>query len=91
MKRAPDALGRVLGPLSVALSHVVASAPEDTAEYMWRGLNEGEKGWFRRDKHGENIGERNLYSSEESKEMLWAHTLETTSVGQSHDNSATTP
>lgn len=71
--------GRVLGPLSVALSHVIASPPEDTAEYMWRGLYVGEKGWFRRNRHGEDIGERKLYSNEESKEKLWAHTLETTS------------
>ena len=46
---------------------------------MWHGLHAGDKGMFRRDSRGEDIGEKKMFTSEEVLEKVWEHSLEETS------------
>lgn len=71
--------GRLLAPLAHGLGRVVGVAPDECAAYMWRGLYAGEKGWFRRDRHGEDVGAKNMWSPPGAKEKIWEHTLAETS------------
>ena len=68
-----------MSPLAHGIARLAGVSGDDCAEYMWRGLYAGQKGWFRRDRHGEDVGTKNLHSSEESRQKLWEHTLEETS------------
>ena len=72
--------GRVLGPLTSALTCVIGVPADDCGEYMWHGLYASTKGWYRRNRHGEDIGDKNMWSTPEAKEKLWEHTLRETSA-----------
>ncbi|KAF9049367.1 hypothetical protein BDZ89DRAFT_1248196, partial [Hymenopellis radicata] len=41
---------------------------------------DGKKGWYRRDKHGDDIGFKNYNLPEESKKALWEHSWSITDV-----------
>ena len=71
--------GRVLAPMTDGLARLVGVSPEDCGEYMWHGLYAAQAGWSRRDRHGEDVGNKNLWSPEGAKEKIWEHTLEETS------------
>ncbi|GJE87538.1 NAD(P)-dependent dehydrogenase [Phanerochaete sordida] len=72
--------GRILHPLSSALLRVFGTSADDCGDYMWHGLYAGTQGWYRRNRHGEDVGDRNMWSTTEAKYKLWEHTLRTTSV-----------
>jgi len=62
--------------LTLTLMPVMVT-PQACAEYMWWGLLNGEKGAFRRDDKGEDMGWKKAYfGSEEAQEKLWEHTVE---------------
>jgi hypothetical protein len=46
---------------------------------LW-ALFDGEKGVFRRDSHGNDIGNENYHGSEEARKKLWEHTVEAVKV-----------
>ena len=71
--------GRVLEPMAYGLARLIAVSPEDCGEYMWNGLYAAKAGWSRRDKHGEDVGDKNLWAPEGAKETVWEHTLAATS------------
>lgn len=72
-------LGPILGTLTNALGRVIGISPEECGQYMWHGLYGSKAGMSRRNKYGEDVGEKNLWSPPEGKEKLWAHTLDETS------------
>ena len=65
-------------PLVKILGCVAGVSTDDSGEYMWHGLHAGEKGMFRRDSRGEDIGEKKMFTSEEVLERVWEHSLEET-------------
>jgi hypothetical protein len=71
--------GRILTPLTDALGHLIGKSADECAEYMWRGLYASQKGYFRYSQYGEEVGDKNLHSTPESKQKVWEHTLEETS------------
>lgn len=74
-----DWLMRAFSPLTSALGYLAANSADDCGEYMWHALYSGDKGVFRRDNQGNDIGDRKLFSSEEAKTKLWDHSLSETS------------
>lgn len=71
--------GPVLGPLTNGLGHLIGVSPDECAAYMWYGMYAAQKGMYRRNRHGEDIGDKNLWSPPGVKEKVWDHTLEETS------------
>ncbi|GBE88819.1 Oxidoreductase andH [Sparassis crispa] len=49
---------------------------ETCGEYMLYALMQGQKGAYRRDEHGDDIGKKNYYGSDEERTRLWDHTVE---------------
>lgn len=72
--------GPILSVLGNALTRAIGVTADDCGEYMWHGLYAGAKGWFRRNRHGEDVGDKNMWSTPEAKEKLWEHSLKETSV-----------
>lgn len=70
----------ILNPLVSALTYALGVTTDDCGEYMWHGLYASTRGWFRYNRHGENVGDKNMWSTPEAKEKLWEHTLKETSV-----------
>ncbi|THG96996.1 hypothetical protein EW026_g4937 [Hermanssonia centrifuga] len=75
-----DWILKAFSPLTTALGYVIGISPDDSGEYLWHGLYSGDKGAFRRNSSGEDVGDKRLHSTEESKTKLWEHTLEETSL-----------
>lgn len=72
--------GCVLAPLTDGLARMIGVSPVDCGEYMWHGIYSAKAGSANRlDKHGEDIGDKNLWSPPGAKEKVWEHTLEETS------------
>src|ERR1700722_402336 len=65
-----------LSPLMSVLLYPVTVTPAVCAEYMLWAMFDGKKGAFRRDNHGEDIGKKNYYGSEEARKKLWDHKVE---------------
>jgi hypothetical protein len=47
-------------------------------EYMWYGVMQSGDGYSRRGPKGEDIGNKNNFSTEEVRKRLWEHTVEVT-------------
>lgn len=69
----------LVNPLMSVLGYALGVSADECAEYMWRGMFASGKGWSRWSKHGEDFGEKNLWSAPEAQEKVWKHTLEATS------------
>ena len=75
-----DWLMNAFYPLTTALGYVLGNSADDCGEYMWHGVygaKAGTAGRFNR--HGEDIGDRYLWSPPGAKEKVWEHTLKETS------------
>ena len=70
-----DWLLRAFTPLTTAIGYLAGVSADDAGEYMWHAVHSGEKGMYRRDKHGEDIGNSKLYTDEETLGRGWEHTL----------------
>jgi hypothetical protein len=71
----------VLNPLVQALVYPITRSQGECAELMWFALLNGEKGAFRRDKRGDDIGGKMCFGSEEDWRKVWDHTVEVTRSG----------
>jgi NAD(P)-dependent dehydrogenase (short-subunit alcohol dehydrogenase family) len=71
---------RWLNPFIYAAMYPVTVSPEVCAEHMLYALFEGEKGAFRRGDKGEDIGRYNYHGSEDARNKVWEHTIETVKV-----------
>jgi hypothetical protein len=67
---------RPLNSVVYGLVYPFAVNAPDCAEYMLSALFEGEKGAYRRDSHGEDLGRRRYYGTPEQRKLLWEHTVE---------------
>jgi NAD(P)-dependent dehydrogenase (short-subunit alcohol dehydrogenase family) len=73
-------LMRPLGWLMLGLLMPVSITPDVCAEYMLWALFNGEKGAFRRNEKGDDIGKENSFGSEEDRKKLWEHTEQIVNV-----------
>ncbi|KAI0779380.1 NAD-P-binding protein [Fomes fomentarius] len=64
-----------LRPLNL-LTSAFATSPQDSAEWMLHGLFQADKGFSRRDTHGDDIGKTSYYGSEKERQAVWEHTKE---------------
>ncbi|KAI0744181.1 hypothetical protein C8Q80DRAFT_1107060 [Daedaleopsis nitida] len=62
----------LLGPLLAAF----ATSPQDCAEYMLYGLLQSDKGAWRRNTRGDDIGTYRYHGSEEARKLVWEHSKE---------------
>lgn len=74
-----NALMSLTNPLISILGYALGVSADECAEYMWRGMFASGKGWSRWSKHGEDVGNKNLWSTPEAQEKVWKHTLDATS------------
>ncbi|KAJ3991806.1 NAD(P)-binding protein [Lentinula boryana] len=67
--------------LSMTLLGFLLTSPEDCGEYMLNGIVNvaNAPGAWRIDSHGEDLGKKRYYGSEEERKKLWQHTVEATS------------
>jgi hypothetical protein len=63
------------GPLVQIAIRPFSHSSDDCAEMMLFALLNGQKGVFRRDKNGDDIGKTSYYGSEEARKKLWDHTV----------------
>jgi len=68
----------MFSPIVDFLIRLFAAKPEDCAQYMWYGILEGEKGFFRRNEKGDNIGRKNYAGSPNVRKAIWDHSAEIT-------------
>lgn len=71
---------KLFSPLIELLMWLFSTSPKDCAEYMWFALLDGNKGFFRRDNKGENIGMKNYDGTEGVRKVIWEHSAEVTNV-----------
>ncbi|KAG6917685.1 hypothetical protein DXG01_001660 [Tephrocybe rancida] len=71
---------RALSPVAKQLMRPFSLSYQDSGEYMLHGLLGHEKGFFRVDTQGEDIGMKRYFGSEEAQEKLCQHTVEATEV-----------
>lgn len=72
--------GPVLALIYDGLASVFSVSPLDCGEYMWHGVYAAKSAVAGRfDRHGEDIGDKKLFTVPEAKEKVWMHTLEETS------------
>ncbi|KAF8894863.1 hypothetical protein CPB85DRAFT_1257403 [Mucidula mucida] len=77
---------KLLAPLVWLKFWLYGVQPEECAEYMLYALLDSkpkERGWSRRDEHGDDIGMRCYNISNKDKMAVWEHSVEETSVGRS--------
>ncbi|EIN08975.1 NAD(P)-binding protein [Punctularia strigosozonata HHB-11173 SS5] len=67
-------------PLFIALLWPVSVSQANSGEFVMYSLLRGDKGSFRRNGKGNDIGEKNLNTSEEARHALWEHTSAETNV-----------
>ena len=67
-------MSRPVNALLSTLAIPFSVSPEVCAEYMIWALLNGEKGAFRRNDKGDDIGTKNYYGSDEARAKVWEHT-----------------
>ncbi|KAF9460154.1 NAD-P-binding protein [Collybia nuda] len=71
-------LFRPFSPIFQALCDYFLVNAEDCASYMWYGLLDGEKGFFRRDNLGNCLGMQGYESSARIRQIVWDHSMRET-------------
>ena len=54
----------------------LAISPQESGEYMLYGLLQSDKGAWRRNQRGDDIGKYRYFGSEEQRERVWEHSKE---------------
>lgn len=65
-------------PIIYILKLLIATTPPAAAEYMWYGLLNSDKGFCRRDRHGDDVGLRYYKGSEVVRKAIWDHSASET-------------
>lgn len=66
----------LMGQLGKLVLYPVSVAPDVCAEYMLYALLQSPPGASRRDNHGDDMGKKRYYGTDESGTRLWEHTVE---------------
>ncbi|KAF8816816.1 NAD(P)-binding protein [Phlegmacium glaucopus] len=61
---------------------LIGMTPEESGEYMLFGLLDAEKGMYRRNASGDDIGLTRFPQAQDAQRLLWEHTVEATTIDE---------
>ena len=84
----PSTTLRLLTPVALGLFRPLSVSQNDCGDYMWYAVSHtirdgssnttaGKAGAFRTGSHGEDLGRKGYYGTEEARRRVWEHTVET--------------